>query len=74
MLFPNDDKYEGQYEYGMRNGKGKFYIAMQDKVIEDFWINDKRLDEGQITDIDYEIFKLQSQSPDYSPEREGRRK
>ena len=51
MIFSNNDKYEGQFEFGMRNGRGKMYIAADDKQFTDFWVNDKRLDDGNIDAI-----------------------
>ena len=41
-IFHNGDIYEGEYENGIKKGKGKYTKKIEDKVIifEGNWIND----------------------------------
>lgn len=39
--WPNGEKYQGFYEKGQRNGKGKYYIS-KDRYFEGEWVNGQR--------------------------------
>ena len=44
-LYLNKSRFEGNFEFGQKNGNGKL-IQADGKILEDFWVNDARLDEN----------------------------
>ena len=52
MVWPDQARYEGQWQYGQRSGTGKLYIKVEDRFYEGQFRNGKKNGDGKILDSD----------------------